>query len=1116
MVLRRFHVMISAPEVTWLSKSFYREAGLVLRGILLCCLALISLGATADIDQGFPRELDARIARLKNSEPCSEGAKKECGTLLKLIESKPLTAVTRARTLDRLREVCSSALAVTDSVLQEIEENRVALWRPLESQEPAALCEALKSLGLTYHYGARSGEALRLYSEAVSTAEKWLGNGTSREDVASALESRSAVVLDIEGAGKAKEDINRSLRLRLRAPVQLKNVAKSLTARARVEEKVDLRVAEKTLLEAEGDLGASYSADKSRVTHNLGDIYYRLGDLSQSLSYLKKAEKMRSDGSGSGRPERRLASTQLLLGQIYFDLGDYPQAIDYYKKGVAGHICWLGKDPYRYGEAVTGLAEVLEESGKWDEALELQSEILKKRKEKALSQQSDRELQLHRARSLTLLGSLQRRMGAVGARISLEQALAIENRVLPAKQSDIDRAKTLLELAEYCRESGDLQAARDFMKRCLSELSMLGERSTLWVRAARISAQVAIDPADGLLALKTLEATNSSAHRVYGEDSPSAASILQVRAELLRRQHNAAGALAAALRAQKISQPQVRSIVQAFPRDQALSFAADRRQSLDLALQLVAENPNLKADIVGQVFQAAASSRMLVRDAEIDRQRLLNATRDPQLAKIAKQLKTARERYAYLLVRTEDDRLHLQKEAWKELQETESSLARETRPLLAGESLPEPSVQQLRRRLSAREGLVAIYRYRQTPGDDAYIAFVLNGSAPLRAVPLGRASEIDGLIEQWRKTILSPTEAEAARKSAGQALRGRIWDPIEHNLGETRRVFLVPDGALYMVSWLALPAKASGQYLIDKNWAFYALNAERDLLESVGPQGLGGPLLAVGGIDYNRSTISQISIAQPSSRELLRGIDSDEITASLLRGGKCFRAGLPWFASLPGSLEEVQGLVRLWKEFPYTILTGSYATEQALRSLIPGKRFVHLATHGFALTDSCKLAGSTVRGVMGRLLGTERAAVEQPVAGLVLSGANDRSGAVRSDEDGILTEGEILDLDLRAADWVVLSACESGLGRIRPGEGVIGILRAFQVAGAKTVIVSLWPVEDQAARIWMQELYTARFVYKKKSTMDIVREATKRSLEHCRANGDDNPAQWAAFVASGH
>jgi CHAT domain-containing protein len=118
-------------------------------------------------------------------------------------------------------------------------------------------------------------------------------------------------------------------------------------------------------------------------------------------------------------------------------------------------------------------------------------------------------------------------------------------------------------------------------------------------------------------------------------------------------------------------------------------------------------------------------------------------------------------------------------------------------------------------------------------------------------------------------------------------------------------------------------------------------------------------------------------------------------------------------------------------------------------------------------------------------------------------------------EDGVLTAEEIASLDLTAVDWVVvLSACETGVGRLRAGEGVLGLRRAFQTAGADSLIMSLWRVEDDATTFWMQSLYEARLVGR--STAEAVRDASLKSLEDARAAGrNTHPFTWGAFVATG-
>ncbi len=135
-----------------------------------------------------------------------------------------------------------------------------------------------------------------------------------------------------------------------------------------------------------------------------------------------------------------------------------------------------------------------------------------------------------------------------------------------------------------------------------------------------------------------------------------------------------------------------------------------------------------------------------------------------------------------------------------------------------------------------------------------------------------------------------------------------------------------------------------------------------------------------------------------------------------------------------------------------------------------------------------------------------------PVSGLALAGANRRGS---QDAAGILTQDEVPSLQLEGVEWAVLSACDTGLGTIQAGEGVFGLRRAFQVAGVRTVIMSLWPVEDTSAREWMRRLYRARFV-SKLGTAESVRRASVRLLQERRARKlSTHPFYWAGFIAAG-
>jgi CHAT domain-containing protein len=134
------------------------------------------------------------------------------------------------------------------------------------------------------------------------------------------------------------------------------------------------------------------------------------------------------------------------------------------------------------------------------------------------------------------------------------------------------------------------------------------------------------------------------------------------------------------------------------------------------------------------------------------------------------------------------------------------------------------------------------------------------------------------------------------------------------------------------------------------------------------------------------------------------------------------------------------------------------------------------------------------------------------LSGLAFSGAR-----VEHDRDpvGVLSADELASLDLSRAGWVVLSACDSGLGPIGRGEGVFGMRRAIRMAGARTVVMSLWEVDDASTADLMQALYRARFTAREDVPASIA-EAMQSTLTSRRAAGlSDHPYYWAAFVGEG-
>jgi CHAT domain-containing protein len=182
-----------------------------------------------------------------------------------------------------------------------------------------------------------------------------------------------------------------------------------------------------------------------------------------------------------------------------------------------------------------------------------------------------------------------------------------------------------------------------------------------------------------------------------------------------------------------------------------------------------------------------------------------------------------------------------------------------------------------------------------------------------------------------------------------------------------------------------------------------------------------------------------------------------------------------------------------------TLLTGDDASEERFVRAAIGRHLLHIATHAFFVPkEECE------------------APDESPLlrAGLVLAGVNASSAGARTDEDGLLTAEELVTLDLSATRLAVLSACEAARGAVHTGEGAFGLRRALELAGVRSVVMSLWPVSDRWARRWMRVFYGA--LEDGEELDGAVRRAQLANLKRLRLTGQPpHPYRWAGFIAAG-
>lgn len=727
------------------------------------------------------------------------------------------------------------------------------------------------------------------------------------------------------------------------------------------------------------------------------------------------------------------------------------------------------------------------------------------------------------------------------ARSIFEEVLASDERALGPQHPVL--ASDLAEYAEFLRREGDLSGARAALERALA------------IREKALGPEHP-ETGDALFALADLEAASgrfdaalshfrraaSIVEKARAPEDPRNAKGYRDYAACLLRAGEPAAALERALKAEEVTTRMLRATLAGVPERQALGLVAKASSGLGLAVAAAAALGKPEAST--RVLDALVRSRALVLDEMSRRQRSLRAGEAGDAAALFDAWVAARDRLARLTVLGGDEkspqkyRARLEK-ARAEKEAAERALADRSWEFRDEGKRDAAGLAEVKAALPAGGALVAFVKYPRVtrakagaapaPATESYAAFVLrHGAKAPVLVPLGRASAVDDAAAAVRASIGATAASLGGPGGAPTAPYRRLaatladlaWRPLRPHLSGARTAFVVPDGSLQLVSFAALPSEADA-WLLEKGPVFHYLSAERDLVVSGGTKGSG--LLVAGAPDFD----SAPSAASAAAR--LRGPEAAEAPSPVHRGPPATCRGFASlrFAPLPAALAEIDDVAGLWREgrngtgsgaakgAPPLVLSGAAATERAVKENAPGRRVVHLTTHGFYLGDCAAKAGAATRTAADALSAAVQAENPLLLSGLAFAGANRRAEAPPGADDGVLTAEEVAALDLSGVSWAVLSACESGRGEARAGEGLFGLRRAFQVAGARTLVTSLWPVEDEASRRFMKALYEGRFA-RGLDTARAVHEASLSVLRERRAAGEStHPFFWAGFVAAG-
>jgi CHAT domain-containing protein/tetratricopeptide (TPR) repeat protein len=1027
--------------------------------------------------------------------------------------SSGLDSLAAARVLDALVEALWRGGKFRTSDAKALAERAVAIKETqLGSQHPE-LAYSLATLGMVLRLQSDYVGAQSMFDGAVAIQERH----PEHPDLARTLWMAATLALDTGDVDRAEALYSRALAIRQQAlPAGDPAIADSLNGLGLVRErKGDASGAEQYYEQAltirEQAFGPVHP-DVATSLNNVANVKGDRGDYAGARSLHERALAIREQTLESGHPDIAMSLNNLAVA--IRDLGDHAAAWWPLERVVGIYETRFGPSHPNVAIALHNLATLLVDLPHDDG-----TRLLAERARRFRVGGDERR---HLMPALNDLVGLDPPLDSTrAARALLERALTIKEQALGSEHTSV--AVTLTALASVHDKLGETDRAKALFERALAiREKKLGPMHPSLAETLNPFGELLVKRGDAQAAKPIYERVLTILEQSRGADHPHVAAARQHLAEVLASLGLTADALRMALDAERIARDHLRLIGRTLPEREALSYAATRAVGTDLALTLLASGESPTA--AGVVWDAVIRSRALVLDEMASRHRTIRGADAPEMARLAKDLASRREHLAKLVVHGssgpgEDYRRQLER-ARTERDSAERALAERSLVFRQEQRQQQLGLGDVRAALPSGSALVAFVRYLKSPlrthtangpatSTAAYLAFVVRAGeeGEPAVVVLGSASAIDGAIARWRKQMTgaafaggrSIARAETTIRESGAQLRAKIWDPLASRLAGTHRLFIVPDGALSLVNWGALPA-SGGRYLIEQVPPIHYLSAERDLVSGQ-PRSAGDGLLVVDSPVFD----------QPAILELER-------TATSFRSARsaCGDMRSTRFDPLPASAREAATVSAIWRRSHGTAsdarLTGRAATEAALKQRASGVQVLHLATHAFFLGSRCASRDGEMRRSS---IEAARGGNPLLLAGFALTGANQREHAGADAEDGILTAEEVAALDLEGTDWAVLSACDTGVGEILAGEGVFGLRRAFQVAGARTVIMSLWPVDDEDTRRWMTNVYEGKFV-RGRSTMDAVHASTLAQLRARRRAGlSTHPFYWAGFIAAG-
>jgi len=804
--------------------------------------------------------------------------------------------------------------------------------------------------------------------------------------------------------------------------------------------------------------------DLSAAIHDLAVFYYYKGDYPRAESLSNRALAIQEKKLGPEHPH--VAASLNLLAVLYSNKGAYVKAESLSSRAVAIKEKELGPEHPKLAFYLRTLARIYHKKGSYDIAEPLY-------------------------------------LRALGIR---EKTLELEQRLV---------AQSLNDLANLYYDKGDDAKAESLHKRALTiQEKWLGPQHPNVAESLSNLANIYRDRKDYAQAEPLYLRALVIQEKTKGPQSPHIVRVLNNLALFYSAKGSIAQAIAVQSRANAVTEFNLALNIATGSERQKLAFLAilpeQTDRTISLHLHSAPDDPearNMAATMIlqrkGRALDAASQNLNALRSRfNAEDQTLLDRLTETrsQIARLVlggPQRMTAEQHQARI------------KELEDQAEKDEADISLRSGEYRA-QSLPV-TLEAVRAAIPPDSALIEFASYRPfnakaTKGDQAYgqpryVVYVLRQEGEIEWRELGKAQTIDMAITSLRKALRDPKRGDVKRLA--RAVDAKVFQPVRPLLGDMTRLLISPDGPLNLIPFAAL-VDERGRYAVER-YSISFLASGRDLLRlQVAGESKDGPLV-VAAPDFGRRSPIEASQLEIQEKDASEGEVKAESARSAINEF--------YFPPLPNAEREGEDLRALLPGA--TLLTKGQATKAALNQ-VRSPRLLHIATHSFFLDDQqLTLAGE--RGAQTLTDDPERAVqrleqrgvrIENPLlrSGLALAGVNEH----KEDDNGILTALEVTGLNLWGTKLVALSACDTGVGEVKNGDGVHGLRRALVLAGAETQVMSLWAVSDKATRELMVSYY--RMLQEGQGRGEALRQVQLEMLKNVNRR---HPYYWASFIQSG-